>query len=210
MLSFLLSDANFWFSVAIAIVLGLGAIEIVGTLSGFSLMSVIDDISPIEVDVGVDSPSTGISSSLSWLCLDRLPLMIWLVLLLTAFGVTGYLINAVSLNLFDTQINRLFSIPVALVLGLILTARLGNFIARLLPKNESSATHQDQFSGSVATITVGKATQHSPAEAKFTDQFKQVHYVMVEPIEEGSVFHQGDDVILVNKGPRSWMATHYK
>ena len=211
MFAFLFSDHNLWFSIAIGIVLALFTIEVLGMLFGLSLMSLMDDISPVELDADADTDVSGggFSSLLSWLCLDRLPLMIWLILLLTTFGLSGYVINFTSINWLGLTLTPYIALPAAFFVGLVLTGRLGSFIARLLPKNESSATHEFEFEGLVAQITLGKASPGSPAEAKCLDQFEQAHYLMVEPIESDQHFVQNDKVVLVKKGPRSWLATRY-
>ena len=207
LLSFLFQDANFFFTVAIGIVLVFALIEILGMLFGLSLMAFLDNLSPIDVDA--DLEAGGVSGVLSWLCMDRLPLMIWLILLLTSFGLSGYLLNYAWLSFFGSYAATLISHPVALLLALLITGRVGGFIARMLPKNESTAVDTESFSGTVAIITVGTASQGSPAEAKAIDEFEQAHYLMVEPMSDDQ-FHQGDKVILVEKGPRSWLATRYE
>lgn len=212
MYAFLFSDSNMWFSVAIGIVLALFTIEILGMLFGLSLMGLLDDVSPIELDASADTSADiggGFSSILSWLCLDRLPLMIWMILLLTAFGLVGYLINFSTAKLLGFQASIMISIPLASILALIITGRLGSGIAKLVPKNESSATHQFEFEGMVGHITLGSATSGSPAEAKCVDQFEQAHYLMVEPIEKNESFSQNDKIVLVQKGTQSWLATRY-
>lgn len=208
--TFLFSDNNLWFAIALGIVIALFIIEVLGMVLGLSLMGLVDDVSPINLntDTHLDTDS-GFSSILSWLCLDRLPIMIWFVLLLTCFSLTGYVINFAALNVLGFEISSIIAIPVALLLGLLLTGRLGSTLARLLPKNESSATHEFEFEGRVAEITLGTAKSGSPAEAKCLDQFDQAHYLMVEPIDTEESFKQHDKVILVNKGSRSWLATRY-
>ena len=209
MYAFLFSDSNLWFSICIGLVFALFTLEILGMLFGLSLLSFLDDISPVEVDTDI-SINGGFSSLLSWLCIDKLPLMIWLVLLLTSFGLSGYMINYTSLTLFTSTLSNTLSIPIAGLLSLLITARLGEFIARLIPKSESSATRTTDLEGHVAEITLGTAKMHSAAEAKCVDEFNQTHYLMVEPLEEDEEFHQGEHVILVKKGTRSWQATRYQ
>jgi len=209
MFSLLFSDANFIFSVAIGIVFGIALLEVIGLLFGLSLMGLLDDVSPVDVDADVDLNATGISPLFSWLSLDRLPLMIWLTLLLISFGLAGYIINYFSLLSFDSTLSRVISIPLAFILAILFTARSGGFLSRLLPKNESSAVNTADFSGSVAIITLGEARIDSPAEAKYVDAFEQAHYLMVEPMDEEECFVQGDRVILVSRKPASWQATRY-
>lgn len=209
MFALLFSDANVVFSVAIGVVFGLTILELFGLLFGISLMGLIDDISPLDIDNNLDLSEVGVSPLLSWLSLDRLPLMIWLVLLLLCFGLVGYSLNFISFSVFGATISTLFTVPIATILGLLLTGRIGSVLARLLPKNESSAIDTEDFVGSIATITVGEAVIDSPAEAKLIDNFKQAHYIMVEPMEAAERFVAGDRIILVSKQTHCWQATRY-
>ena len=206
MLSFLFSDANFYYSVAIGFVIVFFLVELIGMVLGVSLMSFLDDLSPIEVDASVEAG--GASGLLNWLCLDRLPLMIWVTLCLSSFGLSGYAMNYAAQQMIGGHLANVISIPIAIVIALLITGRVGGVLARMMPKNETTAIDMTAFEGSVATITVGTARKHSPAESKVIDKFEQAHYFMVEPIDDDT-FHQGDKVILVKKGPRSWFATRY-
>ena len=78
MLDILLSDANFWFSIALATVAILFIIEIVGLVFGISMVGLLDDMPTSNINV----ESSSILSFGSWLNLDRVPLLIWLVVLL--------------------------------------------------------------------------------------------------------------------------------
>lgn len=210
MYAFLFSDANWLFSIAIGFVLVLFTIEMLGVLFGLSLMGMVDDISPIELnidaDVGIDG---GFTSLLSWLCLDKLPLMIWLVIFLTGFGLTGYLTNFISIHATGFPLENFIAVPIAIVLGLFICGSLGSKLAQLMPKNESSAAHDADLEGRIAEITIGKASQGSPAEAKCIDDYHQMHYVMVEPIEPEQVFNQHEKVILITKQAHSWLVMRY-
>lgn len=208
MSDFLFNDANFWFSVAIGVVIVLFIIEFIGLVLGVSVLGVFDDIS--DVDADVDMPADSMTSLASWLSLDKLPLMIWVVIFLTIFGICGYLTNYIYAQLMSAMTPAWLSIAASLVAAVILTARFGVFISRVLPKSESSALEDDDYIGTTANITIGIARQGNPAEAKFTDKFSQPHYVLVEPFEADEQFNQGDRIILVKKGMRSWLATRYR
>ena len=207
MLSFFLSDANFWFSCALGIVAALFVMEVVGTLMGVSLLGLADD--QVDFDADADASAGSLTALASWLSLDRLTLMVWLVILLTSFGIIGILTNIVSQSAIGGHFPVFIVVTISVIAALIITARLGGVIARLLPKHESSATSSEQLVGSVGHITVGTARAASPAEAKFLDAFEQPHYLLVEPIEPKDIFQQGDKVVLVKKQHHSWLATRY-
>ena len=206
MLSFLLDDANFWFSCALGIVIALFILEMAGMFFGVSLLGLVDDQAALDADADT---SSGFTEFGSWLALDRVPLLVWLVLLLTTFGSAGLTFNFLSLTLLDTYFARWLITLLAVVAGLFLTARFGTFIARLLPKQESSATTADELVGTVGHITVGVARQNSPAEGKFVDAHGQPHYLLVEPLEPDEQFSQGEKILLIQKRDYRWLASRY-
>ena len=71
-------------------------------------------------------------------------------------------------------------------------------IARIIPKDETTAIHSEDLIGRTAQIILGDAKPNSPAQAKVKDQFGQTHYVLVEP-ELDIVFQQGQEVILTQR-----------
>lgn len=206
MLSFLLDDANFWFSCALGIVIALFILEMAGMFFGVSLLGLVDDQAALDADADT---SSGFTEFGSWLALDRVPLLVWLVLLLTTFGTAGLTFNFLSLTLLDTYFARWLITLLAVVAGLFFTARFGTFIARLLPKQESSATTADELVGTVGHITVGVARQNSPAEGKFIDAHGQPHYLLVEPLEPDEQFSQGEKILLIQKRDYRWLASRY-
>jgi hypothetical protein len=206
MLSFLLDDANFWFSCALGIVIALFILEMAGMFFGVSLLGLVDDQAALDADADT---SSGFTEFGSWLALDRVPLLVWLVLLLTTFGSAGLTFNFLSLTLLDTYFARWLITLLAVIAGLFFTTRFGTFIARLLPKQESSATTADELVGTVGHITVGVARQNSPAEGKFIDAHGQPHYLLVEPLEPDEQFSQGEKILLIQKRDYRWLASRY-
>ena len=206
MLSFLLDDANFWFSCALGIVIALFILEMAGMFFGVSLLGLVDDQAALDADTDT---SSGFTEFGSWLALDRVPLLVWLVLLLTTFGSAGLTFNFLSLTLLDTYFARWLITLLAVIAGLFFTTRFGTFIARLLPKQESSATTADELVGTVGHITVGVARQNSPAEGKFVDAHGQPHYLLVEPLEPDEQFSQGEKILLIQKRDYRWLASRY-
>lgn len=203
-MDFLLLSNNVPFTVAIAFVALLGAVEALSMLIGLSLLGLLDDLSPIDYDADLDSAS-GVTGVVGWLCLDRLPLLIWLVLLLTSFAVAGLSVNYIGLVLGMT-LPMLISVALALLLSAISCRTLGHGLAKLLPKNESSAVSVDALIGSVGVITLGCARQGLPSEAVIIDSYQQKHYVLVEPERANETFPKGTQVVLLNRIGKVWSA----
>lgn len=211
MIEFLLLTENSTYLTALMIVLGLGVIEGVGLLIGLSAMSVLDDLFNFDVDTDATvNMEGGATALLGWLCLDKLPVLVWLVLVLTSFGLSGLTLNFVSGLTLGGFIPSLIGIPVAITSAALITSRFGRVLAKVMPKNESSAITQDSFTGRLAMITVGTAKVGQPAEAVFKDNYEQKHYVMVEPLREEESFNQGEQVVLMDKGETFWTATKYR
>jgi len=210
--AFLFAEANTYFSIAIGIVVVIAFLEIIGQLIGFSVGQLLDSSFDFDADVGTDTGVDAAQGSLaglaSWLCLKRLPFLVWLIMFLTLFAISGYLSNYFSLSLIDDFLPVVISIPFALASTLFLSHYLGEQLAKVVPKEESSAISQDSFSGRLAQITIGTARKGVPAEAVFKDEFEQKHYVMVEPMDDEE-FSQGANVVLVTKQENNWLVTRF-
>ncbi len=199
----LLSPANFWFSISLIAVFFVFILELVSTVFGVSLLGLGDDFAELDGEGFLNT------SFANWLNVNKVPFLIYLVVLLTLFGLTGLIINGITASALGFTLPAFVSVPLAFVISLLVTARTVKIISGLLPSVESSAVNSDDFIGSVAEITIGKASRGNPAEAKFTDHYSQPHFVLVEPFEEEELFTQGERVILVKKNQHSWLATRY-
>ena len=199
----LLSPANFWFSISLIAVFFVFILELVSTVFGVSLLGLGDDFAELDGEGFLNT------SFANWLNINKVPFLIYLVVLLTLFGLTGLIINGITASALGFTLPAFVSVPLAFVISLLVTARTVKIISGLLPSVESSAVNSDDFIGSVAEITIGEASRGNPAEAKFTDHYSQPHFVLVEPFEEEELFTQGERVILVKKNQHSWLATRY-
>ena len=63
----------------------------------------------------------------------------------------------------------------------------------------SKHNNKNSFIGQTVTITTGHAEFGHPAEAKFQDQFGQMHYVMVEPDEADYSFNEGSTALIIRQ-----------
>lgn len=207
MQAFLMASANMPYTIALTILVALGIFELIAMIMGLSLISTLDSWLPIDSDINVDAD--GITGILGWLCLNRLPLLIWFVLALSSFIISGYTANFVSFKFTQDLLPQIISIPIAVILTLLSCRYFGNVIANLLPKNETSAISIDTLSSCVGTITIGCARKGSPTEAVVRDQFQQKHYVLVEPDIADIEFNQGDQVVLLARKNNVWSATRF-
>ena len=210
MLGFLFLPANLPFAVAIVLMIAIAVLEGATSLLGHGLSQLIDGFL-IEVDADADAgfgssnsidgepfaSENALSRLLGWLHVGKVPVLVLLVVLLTAFGLAGYLIQALVLRIVGVPLPAtVASLPAALS-SLAAVRTLGGAIGRLLPADESDAVSAETFIGRIAHIVRGVARRGSPAEAKLVDQHGATHYVLVEPDSEGDEFTAGSDLLIV-------------
>jgi hypothetical protein len=211
MMEFISASPNLPFSVALAVMLAIAVLEGVGTLLGMGVSSLIEGLLP-DFDVDFDAEiSTGdtpfaMSRILGWLRFGKVPALILLVVFLTSFGLAGLAIQKVVHTTFGSLMPGLLASLIAFAASLPVVRALGGGLAKILPKDETSAVSEKTFIGRVAVITLGTSRRGSPAEAKLQDQYGQAHYVMVEPDISDEEFQQGDQLLLVKKSGSTFRA----
>lgn len=193
--------SNIAFSMALGLMLFLGAVEIISLLFG-GVFDWLDGLLPdgldgdLHGDLHLDASSGGVIKLLSWLYVGKLPVLIWLTVFLAVYGGLGL----VGQNLVHGFTGRFVPALIAslgmlfLCLPLVRIAAAG--VYRIIPKDETTAINHEDLIGRVAQIIMGNAQVGEPAEAKVTDQFGQTHYVMVEP-DTDTILPQGSKVLLV-------------
>lgn len=210
MVEFLLNQANLPFTLSLSFVLILGIFEALSLCVGYSIVGALDDWAPTDIDINTDTDSaSGLTGVAGWLCLNRLPLLIWFVLALISFAIAGYTANYITLSLYRELLPQSASLPIALLVTILSCHYLGAWVARLLPKNESSAVAIDGLLGSIGTVTIGCAIKGNPSEAMVKDQYQQKHYVLVEPESSGVEFNSGTQVVLIKREGTVWSAARF-
>lgn len=214
---------NWPFSIALALMALIAAVELVGMLFGLAPSEAVDSMLPdvnvldLEVpDVDIPDLSGGaplttdldmptiqeggfFTKVLGWMSFGRVPALIWLVIFLGSFGLSGFAIQTFTSSFSGFYLPAwLASLP-AIALTLPATSYLGRGLAKILPKDETEAVSRDQFVGRVATIIRGVATHETPAEAKLTDQHGLTHYVLVVPDLETEELSKDDSLLIVKK-----------
>ena len=113
MLEILLSDANYWFSVALFIVVILFSLELTFLLFGISILGLLDD-SPV---ANIEMDGSSLLAIGNWLNIDKVPLLVWLVSFLSLFGLLGFIVNAATHSFLQFTLPSWISIIFAAVLA---------------------------------------------------------------------------------------------
>lgn len=205
MLMFFQAQANFVYSLALLTIIAIAVVECLSLIFGISVSGILDDLLPGEVETGID----GVNGFLNWFGLGKLPFLIWLVLLLTLFSLIGFGINYFSLKLLGSFPAASLGYSLVLIITCGLLRPVCSAVAAVLPNTETSAVSTNSFEGSIARITVGRASKGNPAEAVLTDDHGKKHYVMVEPDTEGETFAANDQIVLVRRNKVNWIAISF-
>ncbi|MCW8945768.1 MAG: YqiJ family protein [Sedimenticola sp.] len=211
MFEFLISSENMPFTVSLVLMLSLAVLEGVASLLGFGISNMLDTLSPdieieptiaTDLDLGVasdiDSPSA-LSRFWGWLRIGKVPLLILLIIFLTSFGLSGLAMQTLVKGMYGSLLPGIVIAIPAFLITLPIVRGLGSVLNKIMPRDETDAVTEESLVGLIATITLGTAKLHSPAEAKVRDVHGTTHYVMVEPDAEKVEFKSGSSVLLVQK-----------
>jgi hypothetical protein len=211
MMQLITASENLPFTVALAVMFGIALLEGITTVFGAGISAVLDTLLPdMDIDVDLDGSEVrapnALSRLLGWFRVGRVPILMLLVIFLTAFGLLGLGIQSVTRGAIGAYApGWLASIP-AVVLATPMVRLFGGLLERFMPKDETEAVSMDSFVGRIALITLGDAEKGSPAQARLKDRFGQSHYIMVEPDTENVVFEQGEQVLLIQKASSVFLA----
>lgn len=199
----LLADYNLPFAIAFGLMVLALVLQLIGVgdfdFGGDVELEIDLDAADFDADA-VEAPSAGLGGALlTLLGLGRVPLMVWLMVFLLLFTVIGMGIQMFAADLTGSPLYpwlaALFSGGASLPATALITRPLGH----LLPQDETSAVGLGSLVGRRGTITTGKAERGSPARTKVRDRYGHAHYVMLEPHEDASTIHEGDEVLLVRR-----------
>lgn len=165
------------FTIALGVVFGLLVIEVVLLLLGGALPDV-----EMDADGDLDGPV------LDFLHVGRIPLVAVLALFGTGFGLAGLAVQG--------AVGTPLAVVIALVVALATVRFGGAGLARVFPREESSAMTRDELIGHTAVVVLGEGRRGAPTQAKFTDRHGQTHYVLVQPAGDEPL-KAGETIVLV-------------
>jgi hypothetical protein len=200
------------FTVAILVMLGLMIVEVVALFSGASFNDIVDEF--VVTHAGVETVGqapTGIEGSsapdahslvgrfLAWLYVGHVPVLMILIVFLTVFGLTGLVGQSILRGSVGFAVPSILAAPAVFLAALPIVRSFVGLLARIMPRDETSAVSVDSFVGRVATVTGGTARAGLPAQARLIDEFGTMHYVFVIPDDENDEFPTDSIVLLVRR-----------
>lgn len=149
-----------------------------------------------DFDADLDGPLSGL---LSIGGMGRLPFLMWLALFLAIFGLIGLSGQKLMADLTGHLLTVWLAGPLAALVTFPLTGALARPMARILPRDETTAIPVEMLIGLEGRIVIGRASRGNPARARVQDFHGQDHYVMVEPDNDGQSFLEGQTVRIVRR-----------
>lgn len=215
------------FTIALALLFGLLALEIVlgllgGTLLGLGAEADMDldvdfdmpDIGDLDIDFGDADPhlfdfaEPEVDAELpeadmpqtgpaSWLGVGKMPVLIWIAALLLGFGVSGFAIQSVLNGVFSFALPASIAAIPAALAGVWFAKTFGAGFARLLPKTETTAMSERHLGRRTGVVTQGVAKRGRPSEVKVKDRHGNTHYLRGEPLKDEDEIPAGTEVLVL-------------
>ncbi|NIA72208.1 YqiJ family protein [Pelagibius litoralis] len=202
---FFFADQNSPFLATAVITLVIAAVEILSVLLGLGLSDLVDDVLPdigpgTSADIDAETPEaegTILGDALSWLNVGRVPFLVLLLTFLTVFTVGGYALQMLVGGTLGFYLPSLLAAPAALAAAIPVTRWTSRGLGRVVPREETYATGNEDLIGRIATISLGPVTRRAAGKAKVADQHGNLHFVRVRAANRGETFQTDAAVLLV-------------
>jgi membrane protein implicated in regulation of membrane protease activity len=177
------------FAIGAVMLAALTALEILCMLVGFSLGEMIDK------SLGTtDHTATGI---FSWLNAGGVPILVLLLLSLGLFSMAGFAIQAVAHAFWGLLPAPVASIA-AFVVAMPAVRYSSEFVARLIPNDETYAVENTEFVGRSAEVTIGPLDHGLPGRVRLKDQHSNWHTLRARAAPDQPPIPIGATVLLVD------------
>lgn len=194
-------SSNLIFSISLSLMLLLCLIECLCLIIGSSSQGFLDQFLPEQLlepqnpEIELTTDQSVFFQFLEWLYIGRIPMLVWLIVFLTTYSLTGFITQSIIFSFITSYAPLWIIAPICLIICMPVVRLVASILSRILPKDETTAIKSTELIGRTAIIILGEARQNYPAQARVKDQFGQSHYILVEP-EENITLQQGQEVLL--------------
>jgi len=155
------------------------------------------DLAPGDLDLGPATATAAPAGLGAALGLGRVPFLIWLAAVLAGFGLSGYLLQSLTSQLFGAPLPVWLAVPPAAVIGAGFARLYGRALARLIPGTESSVRSGAMLNRKRGTVSQGTARAGHPAEVRVVDSYGNLHYIRAEPLDRNDAIPAGTAVLVL-------------
>ncbi|MEP0189520.1 MAG: OB-fold-containig protein [Erythrobacter sp.] len=204
---------NLPFAIALMVLLFISVLQIVGIGDFFDGGDADIDLDFDADGLSADGLGTGgglLEGAFSLLGLGRMPFLIWLMMLIALYAIIGLAGQQAAISLLGDPLHTGLASLLAGAAAVPANGALSRPIARLLPKDETTAVTLDSLVRRDAEVQIGTARKGSPARTKVVDRFGHPHFVMVEPHDPHAALTEGETVLLVRREGETFYAVQYE
>jgi len=185
------------FSIALVVLIGLIAVELVSTVAGKSASTLIEAL--FGGGGGSDADADGhLGGALDWLNAGRVPVLVLLVLAITWFAANGFAMQGL-LHGFAIPLPAWAASLLAAIGALPLTRWSSRLIARIVPRDETYVARGAHFIGRTGVVTVGPVRRGMVARMKVQDKHGNWHFPRIEPFAAEAVIAEGALVLVIEE-----------
>ncbi len=189
----------FW--LALLVVAGLGAVEVISVLLGASASGLLDDGLGHH---GPDSDAGLLGGWMSWLNRGGVPVLVLAVILLSMFAIAGFALQALAAAVAG-PLPALVAAPAALVAALPATRWISRGVARIIPRDETHVVAQAEFIGLAGVVTIGPLDQGHPGSVRVKDRYDNFHSLLARAAP-GHAIPTGAMALIVDSADGAFVA----
>lgn len=181
---FFFHPTNSGFLIALGILFAFLVVELINLFVGFSFAGDSDLDGELDTDTNM---------IWNWLNAGNLPIMALMIVFLSSFVIIGYTIQFILFSSIGILLPWLANVPLAFALSLPVIRQASIILAKIMPKDETSAIKIEELVDAVAEVVL--PATNIPGQAKVEDRFGTTHYIFYFTDDETCV---GDKVALLS------------
>jgi hypothetical protein len=195
------------FSVALLVLVGILAVELIGLVAGLSVGAWLDHglghlgDAPHAEAAGLPG---WMGAAFGWLNVGRVPLLVLVMIWLGAFAAVGFLLQALAQRLLGA-----LPVPAAVAAAALAALPLGRLgsrlVARVIPQDESYAVSNDDLIGRTAEVLLGPLDEGRPGRVRVLDAYDNWHFLPARAARGEGPFAIGEEVLLVDRDAVSFL-----
>jgi hypothetical protein len=193
------------FAIAGLVMVVLVVVEILSMVVGFSLSEIMGK--DVDFDgLDHDHPDQGwVGGALGWVNSGRVPVLILIIVVLTAFSVTGFALQSIASHVW-MPLPTLVASLVAAMVTIPFTRVATRAVSRIIPRDETYVIQDADLIGRVAEVTLGPLDQGLAGRVKLKDVHGNWHFPMARAAKDHGPMPVGSLVLLVDHEGTAFLA----
>jgi Protein of unknown function (DUF1449) len=188
------------FAIAAMMIIIVGGVELISMAVGVSMSELVGNA----IDIGHDSDNAFINA-VAWLNVGGVPLLVFIVVILGMFSITGFLIQDIA-RAVAGPLPLIAAVPLACAASVPLVRGTTRLVSRIIPKDESYAVELSDLVGRVGKVSVGPLDQGLPGRVRVKDAHGNWHVVTASAAPNSPPLAQGAAVLLVDRSAGHFIA----